>query len=565
MRLVFSFLCAGFVRNLTYSHSYYDYANPQRWIWILRLVPSALETHTESILTRPRSRKVLVRVVVAVGVVCAGLVAWMEAWPFQQKAVALDLQEASDSQVRVRGFHRTYFPSPGCVIDGVEFYHGNVATPLITIQRLIVRGSYFGVVTRRLSSITAEGLRISIPPFGSGETFHTTPSKITVDEIVANGAVLEFALRTPGTAPLRFEIHEAVLRNVGWSGALSYRVKVRNPEPPGEIAAEGKFGVWNVSDPGQTPVSGKYEFDHADLSVYGGIAGTLSSTGKFGGVLKHIDIEGTTDTPDFEVTLGGHKVQLTSQFSAYVDAVHGDTFLKHVAAHFGRTQVVADGSVARSADGHGKTALINLHAKDGRIEDMLGLFISTDRAPMSGKVSLQAQVEIPPGDEAFLKKLKLRGAFGVDAGSFEPETQESIDKLSAGARGEKVTEDPETVVSDLGGQVAIKDGTANFANLRFRVPGAHSRMHGSYNLMNYKIDLRGQMRVDTKISNTTSGGKVVLLKMIDPFLRKKRGGEVLPVRISGTYEHPSFGLDLHDEAAQKKELPRFLVHKGAAR
>jgi hypothetical protein len=119
------------------------------------------------------------------------------------------------------------------------------------------------------------------------------------------------------------------------------------------------------------------------------------------------------------------------------------------------------------------------------------------------------------------------------------------------------------VLSDLSGQVAVKDGTANFANLRFMVPGAHSRMHGSYNLMNYKIDLRGQMRVDTKISNTTSGGKALLLKMIDPFFRKKRNGEVLPVRIAGTYQHPTFGLDLHDKDAQKKELPKFLVHKGA--
>jgi AsmA-like protein len=490
----------------------------------------------------------------------------MELWPFQQKAVVQDLQQASDSQVRLRGFRRTYFPAPGCVIDGVEFYHGtNAATPMITIQKLIIRGSYFGVVTRSLSNITAEGLRVSIPALGSGETFHTKPSKITIDEIVANGAVLEFALRAPGAAPLRFEIQEAVLRNVGWNGAASYRVKVRNPEPPGEIAAEGKFGVWNVSDPGQTPVSGKYRFDQADLSVYGGIAGTLSSAGKFGGVLKHIDIDGTTDTPDFEVTSGGHKVDLISQFSAYVDALHGDTFLKHVDAHFGKTQVVADGSVAKSADGQGKTALIDLHAKDGRIEDMLRLFVRADRAPMSGKVSLQASVEIPPGEQKFVKKLKLRGAFGVDAGGFTPDTQESIDKLSAGARGEKQTDDPETVLSDLSGQVAIENGTANFANLRFTVPGAHSRMHGSYNLISDKIDLRGQLRVDTKISNTTNGGKAVLLKMVDPFFRKKRDGEVLPVRISGTYAHPSFGLDLHDKAAQKKELPKFLVRRGGTR
>jgi hypothetical protein len=508
----------------------------------------------------------MVKLGLGAAVVCAGLVLWMEVWPFEQKPVVQDLQVASDSTVRLRAFHRTYFPGPGCVIEGLEFYHGTKSsTPLITIEKLIIRGSYLGVISRRLSNVTAEGLHIFIPPFGSGETFHTTPSKVGIDEVVANGAVLEFASGNAGGSALRFDIHEAVLRDVGWSGPLRYRVKLRNPEPPGEIAAEGKFGVWNVKDPGQTPVSGEYKFEQADLSVFGGIAGMLSSAGKFGGTLGHIDISGSTDTPDFEVQSGGNKVELMSEFSAYVDAMHGDTFLNHVDAHFGRTHVIAAGSVASSGDGHGKTALIDLQSKDGRIDDMLGLFVNSKQSPMTGKVSLQAKVEIPSGDDPFLKKLKLHGGFGVDAGSFAPGTQESVDKLSAGGRGEKDVTDPESVLSDLSGQVELQDGVASFANLRFTVPGAHSRMHGTYNLIDYKIDLRGQIRVDTKISNTTNGGKAVLLKMMDPFFRKKRDGEVLPVRISGTYEHPSFGLDLHDKAAQKKELPGFLVHKSGAR
>jgi hypothetical protein len=80
-------------------------------------------------------------------------------------------------------------------------------------------------------------------------------------------------------------------------------------------------------------------------------------------------------------------------------------------------------------------------------------------------------------------------------------------------------------------------------------------VHGTYSLITHRIDLHGQLRVDTKISNTTSGTKAMLLKMMDPFFKKKRKGEVLPVRISGTYEHPSFGLDLYDRDAQKKLPP----------
>lgn len=504
---------------------------------------------------RTRQHKTVLRLAVAVAAaICVVLLLWAGLWPFQQKPVVQALEKASDGQLRIRAFHRTYFPFPGCVVDGLQFTHGsNPGTPLITIERLIIRGSYLGIISRRLTSITAENMHVSIPPFGSGEAFHTTPSKITIDEIVANGAVVEFASSKPDQQPLRFEIHNALLRDVGWNGALSYSVKVRNPEPPGEIAASGKFGVWNLNDPGQTPVSGDYKFDQADLSVFHGIGGRLSSVGKFDGVLAHINIAGSTDTPDFEVKSGGHRVQLTTEFSAYVDATRGDTFLKRVDAHFGRTHVVAEGSIAESPGGQGKTALIDLRASNGRIEDLLRLFVKADRPPMSGSVTLQAKTEIPPGEGPFLKKVKLRGEFGVGAGSFsKPGTQESVNKLSTGASGEKDVSDPETVLIDLAGQAALQDGTARFSDLSFGVPGAVARVNGTYNLISYKIDLHGQLKVDTKISNTTSGTKAVLLKVMDPLFKKRRKGEVLPIRISGTFEHPSFGLDLPGRDAPKK-------------
>jgi hypothetical protein len=509
---------------------------------------------------RTREHKTVRRLAVAAAAaICVVFLVWAGLWPFQQKPVVQNLEKASDSKLQLRAFHRTYFPFPGCVLEGLQFTHGsNAAKPLITIERLIIRGSYLGILSRRLTSITAENMHIFIPPLGSGGTFHTTPSKITIDEIVANGAVLEFASSKPDKQPLRFEIHDASLRDVGWKGALSYSVKMRNSEPPGEITASGKFGVWNINDPGQTPVSGEYKFDQADLSVFHGIAGMLSSVGKFDGVLAHINIAGSTDTPDFEVQSGGHRVQLTTEFSAYVDGTRGDTFLKRVDAHFGRTHVVAEGSIAESPGGQGKTALIDLRASNGRIQDILRLFVKADRSPMSGSVTLQAKTEIPPGEGPFLKKVKLRGGFGVGAGSFsKPDTQESVNKLSTGASGEKDTPDPETVVIDLAGQTELQDGTARFSDLSFGVPGAVARLHGTYNLISHKIDLHGQLKVDTKISNTTtSGTKAILLKVMDPFFKKRRKGEVLPVRISGTFEHPSFGLDLYDKDAQKKFAPR---------
>jgi hypothetical protein len=195
-----------------------------------------------------------------------------------------------------------------------------------------------------------------------------------------------------------------------------------------------------------------------------------------------------------------------------------------VEAHFGRTTVIAEGSVANSDARKGKFADLHLTAPKGRIEDILGLFVREPRSPMSGETSLQAHAEIPAGDEPFLKKLKLQGNFGVVAGTFaKPETQRDVDELSAGARGQN-KDDSGTVLTDLKGQVDLTAGTAHFSNLSFGIPGAKARMRGTFNVINHKIDLHGKLRVETRISKTSRGFKGLLLKLMDPIFRKKKEG-----------------------------------------
>jgi hypothetical protein len=138
----------------------------------------------------------------------------------------------------------------------------------------------------------------------------------------------------------------------------------------------------------------------------------------------------------------------------------------------------------------------------------------------------------------------LHGSFGINDGSFtDAGTQQNVNELSEGARGEKM-DDSETALTGLQGQVQLTRGVAQFSDLSFGVPGAKARMQGTYNILNHKIDLHGRMRVDAKISKTTTGFKSLLLKAMDPIFKKKKKGEVVPVHITGTYEKPQFGLDL---------------------
>ena len=39
------------------------------------------------------------------------------------------------------------------------------------------------------------------------------------------------------------------------------------------------------------------------------------------------------------------------------------------------------------------------------------------------------------------------------------------------------------------------------------------------------------------------GMKSFLLNAVGPFLKKKNTGEIVPVKIGGTFRHPTYGLD----------------------
>ena len=97
---------------------------------------------------------IVVAACVALSAIALGL---SRQWPLAQARVLQDLREASDSEVKVRAFHERYFPTPGCIMEGVVFHHGNAeAKPLMTIEKVTIRASYLGLLSQRVSRITAE-------------------------------------------------------------------------------------------------------------------------------------------------------------------------------------------------------------------------------------------------------------------------------------------------------------------------------------------------------------------------------------------------------------------------
>ena len=484
-----------------------------------------------------------------------GLATLAFAWPFREDAVIKEFEEESFSKVSVGSFHRTYFPRPGCVLEQVVFRHNpkNGTAPLITIQSVRIEGSFTGLFRRHVKMIRAEGMRVNIPSLGS-EKFETPQrSSVVVDDLIADGAVVEIQ-RANGNPALRFTLHGFTMTDIGGSGPATFKATLTNAEPPGEVTTTGKFGPWNAGSVGQTAVSGEYSFKNAKLETFPGISGILSSSGKYRGTLEHLQVEGNTDIPAFAVDGSAHETDLQSQFHAEVNAMNGDVFLQNVDARFRRTHIWSQGKVAGEPGRDGKIGSFEFVARNGRIQDLLLLFIKAPHAPMTGTVSFHAKATLPSGDESFLSKVQLQGDFGVDDGSFtNPDTRRGVVDLSRGANGEKKhdsqeddVDDPQSVLSDLKGHVVVKDGTAQFSQLSFSVPGAVARMNGTYNLISEKVDLRGTLTTKEEVSKTTHGVKALFLKMLDPFLKNKSVGYITPVKIGGTYDHPSFGLDIGD-------------------
>src|SRR5258706_2188461 len=501
-----------------------------------------------------------------VGLLIVGAVLLARHWPFSRQRVIANLQDEFHGTVTFSRFHSTVFPHPGCVAEGAELVRpGGPAgsPPFASAQKIIIRAHYLDFLLRPgyISHIEAQGLQIHIPPRGTmaATPRSQNPSTRRVGEVIANNAILEIARKT--AKPLRFEIHTLTLNSVSRKDGFSYDACFLNALPPGEIQSRGHFGPWNSDDPGQTPVSGTYKFEHAYLGVFQGIDGVLSSHDNFQGTLAKMETHGSVDIPDFKLRRAARSSPIQSRFDSFADGLNGDVHLEHVETIIVKTNVLVRGSVAGEPGRPRKITSLDLNVGQGRIQDVLRLFIKEPRSPIVGAISFRAHVTIPPEGRPFEQEVELVGDFGIDESHFtKPETQTKVNNLRERSEGKKTeqkekeekkgeedadADDPERVVSNLRGHVVLKNGVATFTNISFSVPAATAYMHGTFNLVNQKIDFHGVLKTQAEFSKVGGGGiKSVLLKPFDAIFKKKPKGAEIPVKMTGTYSHPEPGLEI---------------------
>jgi hypothetical protein len=512
--------------------------------------------------TRARLAAGIIGLVVLAGL--AGL--WMASRAYRpailkERMEAL-LSDQLESEVTIDSLEGTFFPRVALSGGGMVVRHKGRTDvpPLLTIKSFEIRASFRELMNkpRHVSEVRLQGLQVHIPTGQDdrGESDRKTDSsetdaedsshEVIIDRFEAPDTVLTLIPKKANKPPKVFTIHHLVMESVGRGLTIPYIAVLTNPVPKGQIEASGTFGPWNVAQPATTPVTGRYVFANADLNTIKGLSGVLSSDGTFGGPLNRIRVQGTTDTPEFQVDAGGSPVPLKTTFTAVVDGSDGDTILERVEAKFLDTSMVAKGAVIGLEGVHGRQIEVDVRLENGRIEDLLKLAVDATKPMLRGAVQLEARLVIPPRDAKVLDKMGLRGVFGLTQAKFtDPGVQAKVTGLSRHGQGKDNDEQVADVMSNVRGKFVMENTVATFSQLKFGVPGAVVELAGYYGLRSQDMDFHGHLVLDATISEAAGGGmKSFFLKAVDPFFKKNGAGTSLPIKITGNRKDPKFGLEL---------------------
>ena len=411
----------------------------------------------------------------------------------------------------------------------------------------------------RVDTVFVGGFTMNVPAKKERQQManirHRGKISVDVNKFVFSDAKIVIDTPNPNKPPLEFDISEMQLTSTGHGRPLRFDAKLINPRPVGNIHSSGMFGPFNERSPRDTAVSGDYRFTDADLGTIRGLGGILNSEGHYSGKLDRIAVEGETNTPNFRLTVSGHRVPLHTEFKAIVDGTDGDTYLESVRAKLQHSLIIAKGKVVRMKSVHGHDIELNVSLNQANIEDLLVVGVKTEPPVMTGRIDMNCRFSLPPGQADVANRMRLAGEFQVSDGSFENEkVQTRINDLSLRSRGQPklVGKTPEVpITSDLQGTFRLADGILSFSSLNFEIPGTQANLTGQYGLDGRVFDFHGIVKMKAKLSQMTKGWKSILLKPVDPFFHKDGAGTEVPFKITGAHSEPHFGLDFHHSQAHE--------------
>ncbi len=430
---------------------------------------------------------------------------------------------------------------------------------------------------------SAAGTGSNAPATGAGQSGSPAPSsgdgmlsRVQLDRIECDRTDLVLETDKPNKLPVEMVIKHLHVMHVSAAAPMNFEADVINPKPSGTVHTTGQLGPWLGGDPGETTVSGTYSFPNADMSVFRGIAGMLTSEGSYSGSLRNLAVNGQADVPDFRLTHFGNAVPLHTKFQAHVDGTDGDTYLDRVDAVLGQSHFTTSGKIVRVKaperpqarqirETHGIPAPVAGHdielkvdVGQGRMEDFLRLAGHSPTTLLTGVLGLKAMLHIPPGSETVHKRIRIDGSFKLDDVSFtNDKVRDRIRELSLrgqGKPGELKSKTPDDVSSEMEGEFHMANAVIQFPDLEYNVPGAAIRLNGHYDL-DGMMGFAGTARMQATVSQMVGGWKGFLLKPADRFFKRGGTGTEVGIEIRGPHDAPQFSVDLKGTKTTSPERP----------
>jgi hypothetical protein len=507
----------------------------------------------------------LVALLVMVAIV-GGILFWrsLHIDQFTQAWVVRELSERFDTKVTLASLHVSAFPEMSVEGRNLNIYHRERDLPFIQIDQFTFHLGVLRIfrVPQEINGVSVKNMTITVAPrenrapdykngtAPAGKQKNTLPA-ILVGEIVCENTVLKILPKQAGKLPLEWDIHALRLWHAGANRSMEFHGTLTNAKPKGEIDTKGNFGPWNLDDKGATPVDGVYDFIDADLGPFPGIAGILSSKGKYFGQLDRLEVTGETDTPDFSLDRVGKPVPLHTEYSATVDGLSGDTYLHPVRATIIKSVIISRGSVVKVPD-RGHNINLDVRSEQARIEDILALAMKDDTPLLSGPAKIKAKLFLPPGKVKFIDKMIMDAEVAVDNAHWSsPKIREELQSFSRRAEGKVEDDAAGSSVSDLKTNFHLENGALHFSSITFSVPGATVDLVGNYAMHSGELDFKGHIRLQAKLSEVVGGPRGAFLKPLDPLFNKNGAGTELPVTITGTRDAPTFGVSIFHKTFNK--------------
>jgi hypothetical protein len=474
--------------------------------------------------------------------------------PEVHKRIVETLSRGLDSEVTLEKVVVGFFPSPSVTGQGLVIRHlgRHDIPPLVVVREFACHLGWTWFFDKRVDQVHLDGLELTIPPGRSDDMpdvdvggSSNAPSRAILGRLLAHEARLTVLPKNPKKNPRVFDIFDLTMNELAFDRPAAFKATLTNPIPFGTIETQGTFGPWAAAEPRETPLSGDFSFA-ADLGTIKGIAGSLTSNGKYTGTIERVSSSGQTQTPDFRIpALKAAALPLSTSYDALVDGTNGDVQLTRVDARLGKSAFRATGNIVGTKGIKGKRVLLNVTSEDAHMEDILSLTVRSAPPAVIGHVRLDASLDLPQGDRDVVDKIRLKGRVAVKTARFTAaRIQDKVDDLSRRGSGRPDDQSIADVASNMSTEFLVENGIVTLTGLTYTVSGAKVVLGGTYALESGALDFEGEARLVASASQTQTGVRRLLLMPFNFMFRKDGAGTLIGIYIKGTIDQPKVGVDL---------------------